>query len=255
MKNIILICGDSWASGEYPQYIDNKRNHRGISQYLNEDHKETICLSYPGRGNFVAAHWLETFVSDNFQNVKIDKILFFQSDWIRDIDVNKLHQYHLDAVKQGYSYYRDWNVCFLYRKLADIYKRFCIPTVVIGGQSDTIWMDKFEQEYPGVKIGCQSFTNLLCNQNSRVPVPTYSVFKYGGTSSCFLSQKDFDILLHQIKIHCDKQNLQELLNDMTLAQQRDHIFDSRPDLFPDHCHPDRYGHLKLYEYLKNCDIL
>ena len=156
---------------------------------------------------------------------------------------------------QGYSYTKSWYISRLYYRLSDLYKQTKINTILIGGQGDTIWLDSFEQEYPGVKIGCQSFTNLIINNESRTNRPAHSVFKYGGTASMFLTQKQFDVILQQIKLNSNSTDLQQLITDMEIAKTRDDIFKTNRGIFLDNKHPDREAHKKLYHYLLDKNLL
>jgi hypothetical protein len=248
-----MIAGDSWAIGEWRS---GKNTHGGVRQYLEEHGHQTMCFGYPGMGSMTAYDCLYSFIKYNLSKIKISKLIFFQSDWIRDIRADgwKTND-HLEVFQQGYIHTRDWYVSYLYYRLHVLYKEFGIPTIVIGGQGDTIWIDKFEQEYPGVKIGCQSFTNLVLNDNPRIDVPVHSVFKYGGTSSGFLTQPQFDSVLKYIKANSNSVDLQDLIRDMELAETRDKLFTSNKDVFPDQMHPDQKAHNKLYHYLQDMDLV
>jgi len=256
MNKHILVAGDSWAVGEWSGPSVNDVVHGGIGQYLNEDGYETLCFGYPGQGNLFVYDTVNNFVRYNRDRLNIDQIVFFQSDWIRDIRSYRwLNDDHLDILQQGYGHTRNWYVSYLYYRLSELYKEFGITSTIIGGQADTVWIDQFETEYPGVRIGCQSFTNLIMNDAARIESPVHSVFKYGGTASRYLSQQQFDLLLQQIKSNSDHTDLQLLINDMELAQERDRIFVSNRDHFPDGLHPGRKAHKKLYEHLQHSNLL
>jgi len=249
MDSYIIVAGDSWAVGEW-----NRGNtHGGIREYLEEDGQKTLCFGYPGMGSLTAYDFLSSFVEHNNQKIKIDKLIFFQSDWIRDIRAYRwLNDEHLSVFQKGYSYTRSWYVSSLYYRLSDLYKKHGISSIVIGGQGDTIWIDQFEKEYPGVTIGCQSFTNFIVNDNPRIDRPVHSVFKYGGTSSHFLTQEQFEFVLTQFKSNSTSTELQELIKDMEVAEIRDSIFQN---IFLDKMHPDRHAHKKLYYYLQDNRLL
>jgi len=253
MDNHILIAGDSWAVGEWHS---DSVTHGGIGQLLAQDGIKNICFGYPGMGNLFVYDTLLNFIKYNRTTFKIDKILFFQTDWIRDIRSYRwLNDDHFAVFQKGYQHTRNWYVSYLYYRLSELYQEFGIPTTIIGGQADTVWIDQFETEYPGVRIGCQSFTNLIMNNQSQIEQPVHSVFKYGGTSSRFLTQAQFDFLLSQFKNNSDDNDLQLLIADMDLAQERDRVFRSNPAHFPDGLHPGRTAHRKLYEHLQHNNLL
>ena len=249
MNSYTLVAGDSWAVGEYT----NGNTHPGLRQYLEDDGYQTLCLGYPGMGSLGAYAPLYNFIKHNNDKIKINKVIFFQSDWIRDVQAHQLlTDEYLNIFQKGYISTRDWYLCNLYYRLSDLYKEFEIPTIVIGGQGDAIWIDQFETEYPGVKIGCQSFTNLIINSDPRIDYPVHSVFKYGGTSSVFLTQDQFDFVLGKIKSYSDTRDLKELVNDLEYAEIRNEIF---LKTYPDCMHPDRNHHKKLYNYLRDSKLL
>jgi hypothetical protein len=246
----IIVAGDSWAVGEWK---NGNNTHRGLRQYLEDDGHQTLCFGYPGMGSLVAYDFLCNFIKRNVDKIKIDKVIFFQSDWIRDVRSYRwLNDQHLDVFQKGYTHTRDWYLSSLYYRLSDLYKELGIISIVIGGQGDAIWIDQFETAYPGVKIGCQSFTNLIVNNESRIDRPVHSIFKYGGTSSAFLTQDQFNVLLKQLKSYSNVNDLEELVNDMECSKIRDEIFSK---YYPDQQHPDQIHHKKLYDFLRNIGLL
>jgi hypothetical protein len=251
MNSYIIVAGDSWACGEWAK--DGNNTHRGLRHYLEDDGYQTLCFGYPGMGSLSAYDFLSNFIRYNNDRIKIDKLIFFQSDWIRDIRSYRwLNDDHLNIFQKGYIFTRDWYLSSLYYRLSDLYKEFEIPSIVIGGQGDTIWIDQFETEHPGVKIGCQSFTNLIINDDSHVENPVHTVFKYGGTSSLFLTQDQFNSLIGKIKSYSNSSDLEELVNDLEYAEIRNKIFKK---IYPDCMHPDRNHHKKLYNYLQDSKLL
>lgn len=253
MNSYILIAGDSWACGEW---INHTNTHGGLRQYLQESGQQPICFSQPGLGSLTTVDALSMFIQHNRNIIKFDKIIFFQSDWVRDIRIEHLNnELYSGVFFQGYSYTKSWYISRLYYKLSELYKQTGINTILVGGQGDTIWLDSFEQEYPGVKIGCQSFTNLISNNNSRTNPPTHSVFKYGGTSTVFLTQDQLEEILQKIKDNSVSSDLEELISDMELAKVRNNLFTSNKDIFPDAMHPERQAHYKLYQYLNTNELL
>ena len=245
-----MVAGDSWAVGGVNR---DGTHHRGLRPYLENDGYQTLCFGYPAMGSLIAYDFLSTFIRHNTGNIKINKLIFFQSDWVRDVRSYRwLNDDHLNIFQKGYTSTRDWYLSSLYYRLSDLYSEFKIPSIVIGGQGDTFWIDQFETEYPGVKIGCQSFTNLITDDNSRIDHPVHSVFKYGGTASLFLDQDQFDFLLGKMKSYSNTGDLEKLVNDLEYSKIRNEIF---LKIYPDHMHPDSNHYKKLYNYLKDSKLL
>lgn len=254
------MAGDSWACGEYvfaSHVIQNSHDiHGGIQDFLKQSGIDTLCFGYPGLGSLSAFDFVNNFIEFNQQSITIDRLIFFQSDWIRDIRSYRwLNEQHLDIWKKGYLATKDWYVSSLYYKLSNLYKNFGVPTVLIGGLADTIWIDKFEEEYPGVTIGCQSMINLLVNGDPKVVTPTQSVFRFGQNTSLFLTQDQFTFFIENIKKNSDNHNIEFLLEDMEKAEKRNTVLLSHSNIFPDKMHPDRHGHKKLFDLLVSNNFL
>lgn len=250
---VTLIAGDSWACGEWNEHGNT---HKGLSQYLNDHGLKTLCFGYPGFGSLTVCDFISSFIEFNRSMIKIKKIIFFQSDWVRDIRAYRwLNDQHLDVLTSGYRMAKNWYISALYYRLSLIYQIYEVPTILIGGQGDTIYIDLFEHEYPGVKIACQSFTNLILENQSRISNPCHSVFKYGGSGSMFLSDKQFDFILTTVKNNSDEEDFKELFEDFDLAQSRDFLFKNNKDIFPDLMHPNKDAHNKLFHYLRDREHL
>lgn len=256
MNKHILIAGDSWAVGAWSGCHVNDVVHGGLGQLLAENGRDTLCFGHPGLGNLFVYDVLNNFVRYNQHKIPVDQIIFFQTDWLRDIrSSNWLNDDHLQVFRQGYVRARDWYVSYLYHRLSELSAEFDIKITLIGGQADTVWLDQFETEYPGVRIGCQSFTNLIVNDNARIQQPVHSVFKYGGTASRYLTQDQFDRLLDHIKANSSQKDLEHLVQDLELAQGRDAVFVTNQEVFPDGLHPGQKAHEKLYQHLLEHDLL
>jgi hypothetical protein len=113
---------------------------------------------------------------------------------------------------------------------------------LIGGASDTIWIDRFAQEYPRLEILCQSMTNLCINNTHRIDKPIYHV------NGQLIDQ--FKTSLNDIK------DTKQLLADMDsilfrLNQWRTH----QKYFWPDGVHPNRLGHKKLFDFIMDSGFL
>jgi hypothetical protein len=245
---MILIAGDSWGCGEWQRH--DKRfgatlAHKGLHQYLLDQHYETINLSMPGGSNIIAAQRIDDFVLNNSHLLKnTTMILIFQTEWIRDLAQMTAEQIE-EHLSYGYQYLCQRVLSKFYYKLSEIHAKTGITIHLIGGCSDTVWIEKFTQEYPGVKIACQSVTNLLINQNSQTNRPVYTVFD--GTSEPWVR-----FLYSKL----DKSDLKLLSDDIDLGETRlQEWTDHQQWFYPDGLHANRQGHLVLFEFLQKHMVL
>ena len=239
------IIGDSWGVGEWPPGATRIGNfppytempHRGLAQYLEESGNTVYNLSQGGDSNASQADKLEHIYERVFvpAKIKVDRVFAFKTEYTRDKKL--LEEYSNknitfdDLTSQCNSWY--------YHRLSNFSTRYGIPVVLIGGLSDTIWLDRFTEEYPGVTIGCQSLVNLLINNDSRIDNPTYTV------SNAFTKNlTDFSN---------DKEGFARLVDS---AIKRKSEVSSHPNFFwPDGVHPNRAAHKILYDYLESNNLL
>jgi hypothetical protein len=119
---------------------------------------------------------------------------------------------------------------------------FNVPVYVIGGLTDTLWMDQFSKEYPGVSIVCQSLTNLLLNSNPRIDLPVSSMFQ-GDT-------------LEQVKKLIKQSDISIMLDDVQDGVDRVGLFERNKHFFwPDGVHPNRLSQKILFDYLIDLGII
>lgn len=223
---MIFIVGDSWGCGCWTE--EQTVYHRGLEQLLHDDGYKVINLSQGGCD-------LKTMTSrldDHLMLLKyrpplwftepVTKILVMQTEWHRHLStINEK-----DADEQV-------EIASFYGTLSYLSKKYNLPINVIGGCSDTVWLDDFENYYPGVTVVCQSVTNLLVNDDHRTDEPVYSV-RY---------PKNF-ITNYQRMIEAE------------LSQKREHVWRENPQwFFPDGCHPNQLAHEKLYSHLKKENVI
>lgn len=227
---MILIAGDSWACGEWNS-MDIQ--HGGLSQYLVENNYSSLNLGIGGGSNFRTIICLTNFFKSNSYLVKqVDKIIVFQTEWDRDKDYFKID-------KDGYSLVKNKWISQFYYNLSSLSQQLNIPIWIVGGCSDAIWLDKFSEEYPGVQVVCQSFTNLLLHSNHRTDAPVYSI----------LADKTSE-LISLIKKNSNSDDLEDLITDMDRGEDRLSTWKSNPEWFwPDGGHANRAGHKKLFDFL------
>lgn len=240
------------ACGEWGKH--GTTTHGGLRAYMDEAGYPTICLGFPGLGNFTIFDALEHFIRFNLDKMTFRKIIFFQADWVRDVGSyawfgTESFKASTDVFDKGYFHIKSWYVSSLYSRLHGVYAAYGIPSVLVGGGADTLYLDRFEQEYPGVRIGCQSLMNLAVNDDARIDRPVLSTFKYGGNASRFLTLQEHEMLLNRMKAHSGDRDLEEMILDMQAAESRDQIRLQRPELFPDDQHLGRVAHKKLFNHL------
>jgi len=239
-KHMIIISGCSWACGEWD--VDHRAEtkiptlqHGGLAQYITESGRQVLNLGIPGGTNLAAAKRVQTWLERN-SDVVVDKIFMFQTEWNRD---------HLMIFEDDFTNVTHANtvpniwVARYYYRLVDIAKLANCAVYIIGGVADADWSDNFEQDYPGVKIACQSMTNLLINHNHRVDTPVLSWYNRHSPP-----------LIKRIRGHLDDTETTKLLNDIDRGFERENLVFQHPEYFwPDGNHPNRAAHLVLYNYL------
>lgn len=246
---MILIAGDSWAKGEWEtDPVSGKQvlSHGGLARFMIEEGHHVVNLARAGGTNIDAASRLESFLyKPNQLSTNVEKIIVFQTEWHRDFWTVWFLE---DYVKFDYKYetIKHWLMSKFYFQLSDISKEHNVPVHVIGGCSDTIWLEKFESEYPGVKIACQSFVNLLKNNDHRVKDPIYS--SWGPPTKT---------IVEIAKQKLDAHSLKNLVNDIDLGGQRarDWAYLHAHGLFcEDRVHPNRHAFSVLYNFLKQDEV-
>jgi hypothetical protein len=242
---MILIAGDSWGAGEWPK-SGNIPLHAGVSQYFVEQGYQITNLSKPGGSNLESIDRLKDYLRCNQHQIPdIKFILFWQTEFFREIWYYRKRSIFGDIESElghGYAKLKDHWIYRPYRRLAELYQQWNIPIRIIGGCSDTVWYDDFENDFSGVKIVCQSATNLLSNSDHRIDTPVFCQFL-----NRWIDEGDF---LNTIKKNISNQDLEILLQDMSLGQQRTQLYLQRSDLFyPDGCHPNRHAHKIIFDFL------
>ncbi len=257
MKQII-ITGDSWGVGEWQG--TGEIFHNGIAQYFVEDGVDVINLSQGGASNKIVAEHLKHFLKAN-KHQKSAAIIIFQTEWTRDgsIEMAQVLFEEFSLLPRNTPVYDEFlNIdssdtpnrfiaaqnkvmSSYYYRLSAISQNYNIPVYVIGGASDTIWLDKFNKEYPGVSILCQSVTNLIMNNNHRIDSPVYSV--YGA-------RHETDIAL--IKKEASAEEFSSVLDAVVRGMDRYDLWrNNREWFYPDGQHPNRKGHKILYDFVKD----
>lgn len=237
---MILIAGDSWSVGEWSH---SSNIHNGFGQYLHDNGHFVCNLGVGGGWNGLSVSRLDSFLNSNTYNIdQISHIFVFQTEWIRDV-LSSQYPYSNLFVEQDFDYdyqtLKNRVLSRFYHSLSNIATQVNKTIFIIGGASDTSWLDKFSTEYPNLEIVCQSFTNLLVNNNHRINDPVYSLYS-----------RDHDRFVNKLKeLYIDK-DFRFVLDDMDLASKRIKIFNSNKEFFwPDFRHPNRKAHKILFDFI------
>ena len=231
-----IIAGCSWACGEWSRGDEGAEiTFPGLEYNFQQDGLDAINLGIPGGSNYAVAHKVLGYIERN-PDVKIENIYVFQTEWTRDLNMIFDEDYH--SVKYAYDL-QNIIISRFYHRLVEIAKLTDAPVKLIGGVSDTLWLDNMEECYPGVKILCQSLVNWLLNNNSRVEIPVHSWY----TQSTVEHVRKIKKLLNEE----EQQKLLDMVND---GLQRETLVFSHPEFFwPDGSHPNRYVYKLIYEKL------
>lgn len=229
---MIIIAGDSWGAGEWDGV--NNVVHNGLTQYLVDDGYDVINLSYGGCSTQETHNKIRDFLEGNRHlHSHIELIIVFQTEWCRDYEA---HRDHLNRVKSK-IYTKDLpytQVNGFYGTLSTLHNEYGVRFGIIGGCSDT-----FKQEHvnwPGVDILCQSFTNLLVNDDEFVSDPVFFVRPAEEVVELFKKSA---------------QDTDAFINDIDKGLKRHETWTANRNWFyPDGVHANRQGHAKLFNYLK-----
>jgi len=248
-KEIIVVSGCSWSVGEWPDYniAGDPVNHGGITQYLHDDGKLVVNVGLSGSSNRESYLRIRAFFFANRHLLTSEKtqVLVFQTEWTRDFP-------YMDAEDQAYY---DQPVVLMNRIISRFYydlsalaQEFNLDIKIIGGAGDAVVLDDFSTIYPGVKVICQSMTNLIVNGNPLINDPVFSMFSMTNQSEEFLTL---------FKKHTSDPNQMELLlAEIEKGQNKQVVLqEHRQYFYPDGAHPNRQGHRILYDYLKEKHLI
>lgn len=244
-----LLAGDSWGCGEWPRQDLRKPSindvkHGGLGQYLAENGHTVQNLSQGGASNTFIQLALTNYLEiATLRNTKIpDKIIVFQTSYTRDYRFRFEEDW--GNITEANTLAHIW-ISRFYSRLSDISKLYKIPIYIVGGVSDTVWIDNMEQYYPGVSVVCQSMVNLIVDNNHRVDQPVFSWY----------SKEDFAFLT-ELKSKLPSDKLNDFLDCLDQGTQRQNLVNLHPEyFFPDGVHPNRLGHEILYNFLKEIQVV
>ena len=257
-KKVVVVAGDSWGCGEWKKekHVPLNITHQGVAQYFRDAGYNVINLSCGGISlnetwmrlkflfdglTFYTADNSKKFTvhSNNYQDYTledIEHIIVFQTEWDRNLT-------DADALSGGLALK---NLPFTeempgvimsswYTKLSELSQQFDKPIGIIGGLSDTMNFDNIGEYYPGLYILCQSFVNLIFNDEHQVADPCYST---GIHCMEFLKNATTNL-----------QQLEQLIAIADKGLDRLNLFKNHADIFPDLGHPSKECHKKLYDFI------
>jgi lysophospholipase L1-like esterase len=239
VSKTIIIAGDSWGCGEWagrqPHY---GISHAGLTKYLIDSGYHVLNLSRPGGTNRYSSDRVSDFLQVN-QQLQISCAIVFQTEWLRDVLVEDPVTLTEDLT-YGYTGLKNRLMSRFYNHLSQASVQYNVPVYLVGGSGDTIWLDQFTKEYPGLQISCQSLTNLILKNNHNISDPVHALF-VNNTESC----------VEHIKKHLNNADLELLLEDIDKGHRRCDQWRKEKEYFwPDGSHPNRLGHQILFEFLK-----
>jgi hypothetical protein len=239
MTKAILVAGDSWSCGEWDFGDQNYVvSHGGLAEYLSDAGHQIINLGKPGGSNTHAHNRVANFLQAN-KHLQISCAIVFQTEWLRDIFVEDLKCITED-VTYGYHNLKNRTISRFYYSLSRTGIKYNIPIYIVGGCADTIWLDQFEIEYPGLHISCQSLTNLLINGDHRNPDFVNGLYAHNTLSE-----------VEYIKKKINSADLKLLLEDIEKGHQRLTTWTNNKNYFwPDGHHANRQAHYVLFKFLK-----
>jgi hypothetical protein len=244
MRDTILIVGDSWGVGEWDGNPSQDRiwqvpvSHSGLQHFLTEHDQKVINLSRPGNSNSEMWHTCIASLTNNLTlQESIRCIIIFQTEWTRDV----CEHWHIAEVEDyGVEQLKSRWISRMYLRLSQLSCKYNLPVYVIGGCSDTLWLSEFSQYYPGVTIVCQSFTNLLLNNNHRIVNPIMI------SMHTRILESISKLKAQQLSLADKKFITQEIEQSFIRAA----TWENNPDWFyPDGYHPNKAGHKKLFDHL------
>tara|TARA_B100001057_G_scaffold395521_1_gene405067 strand:+ start:1415 stop:2068 length:654 start_codon:yes stop_codon:yes gene_type:complete len=210
----ILISGDSWAMGEWPEKPEDDIKHKGLEQYLIDTGHQVTNLSRGGDS-------LKT-IYENLQNIKeiYDYIFVFTVEPFAEIDDNNFWFKTLT--------YNDY-----YNRHKESIKNFvqCLNTLDIGPIKLIGGSAKCLQEY-------------TINTNIEIAIPSIIELLIPGIRQYDMNFQYHYHLLNETNI--DKVTLEKVV---TQAEKWDIIY-KNPIMHPDGNHPNRHGHFEVYKVLK-----
>jgi hypothetical protein len=218
----LVTSGDSWSKGEW-DIINNQHNvsHSGINYYFKNDGHDVVNLHE--FSNKASIKKLKSYLENNFPDV----IFYFFTDPFRDFsDPSNSSIFH--GINEKLKNVEDFNNLhkFLINSTLSDLDKLNKKIYVLGGCQKLT-----KEKYENIEILIESISELVCPE-----------FKHPDFwDSGWTSYLDFKNLNRQFFYFIEKQHkLQWSMESKDFEEM----------FMPDGFHPNRYAHLKLYNYLK-----
>lgn len=244
MSQYILIAGDSWGCGEWsglPMHQLKKQqlpviNHLGLEQFISENTSHRVHnLSVGGHNNSVQVKRIcEVTQTDN-----IDKIIWFQTDPLRDCKNLQSPKEFWDD-KQTLKEFVQCQKTYLESSYHSL-NQLGIPVYCIGGcfPLDLQLISNYSNLIPLIP----SLVSFLCPQESSLPISSLCISwttTHVPTVDCQL----VDFLTYEFK----------LLDDWLLLCNNQ-LTSAFKYFVPDCKHPNRLGHEQIFNLLIDQQII
>lgn len=215
-QDLIAIIGDSWGCGEWnfvPGVVGVTITHTGLEQYLLDDDHKVINLSRGSNQNFESIESLEKYLQE--ATVIPTTVFWFATcplRWPGGIIYNNPTEFGIQQLTIVFEY-------------ADyLAEKYNLTIYALGGLCD-IPDEIVQQQFNRIKIAIPSISSLV--------IPDFPKSMFGETKE-----------IHHIKI---KQFALDILNNI---EKKMNVFCSAEQYFPDHGHPNRDVHYKIFKQIK-----
>ena len=213
----ILISGDSWGCGEWrPSAIRYDVLHTGLEQYFSDDGFNVTNVSHGGFSNTDSIDQIKIKLANNHY----DHVIWLQSDPYRDLrPYNKFY-----AQLQNYDDFKAIGLQLLNKSYA-LLNQLNTKIICLGGCTK---LDQNIKNYPNLIPSVASIIELL--------IPEFNAPE--------IWMSDWGQVL-------DQQRPIEVLDQLAVNKRlQDKLFGFPKMFFPDGQHPNRHGHLILYNFIK-----
>jgi hypothetical protein len=242
MTQKILLAGDSWACGEWSA-LDRDQlelsnlpliNHAGLYQYI-QDHTSAVVASVAdgAQSNSSQLARIRQYIS----NHTVDLIIWFQTDPLRDcVNCCNPQEFWQDKSRLDLFLLAEQQyIHATYGALNDL----GIPVYCIGGCWPLANLDAYSRLIPVIP----SVIAFLCDQDPQ-PLP--------------------------LSVLCPQWSMRHVPGDPALVEYLTEQFSSLDRwkmllatessqaskyFIPDGCHPNRLGHLRIFDHLVNLGLL
>ena len=240
----ILLAGDSWGCGEWKEYhptieargtLLGAVNHKGLEEYLTQDNHEVKNISLPGASlkniyyKLIQQGKKYLFGGEvDFDFKPYDATFVIVTDPLRDIEKGTL-----------------WVASYSYQDYVEIHNNNLYEFI---SSLNSLDQKKYGQIY--LMGGLTKVTSdLVKNTNLKIAIP--SILELLVPNS-----KQHDVIfkhhLHTISKHnTNKAAVKRIYAQNNLWE----LYTTEPIMWPDGNHPNREGHFKIYQYLKENKFL